>query len=52
MRGAPLAAARPAPPARLSLVGSAVILPGILLSSGAVYAWDCVPRHGQIYGGG
>lgn len=45
-------AERPAPLVRLSFTWSAVILPGLLLSSGAVYAWDCVQKLGQIYGGG
>ncbi|XXX74280.1 hypothetical protein WMF30_42210 [Sorangium sp. So ce134] len=45
-------AARPGPHARLSIAWSAVILPGLLLSSGAVYVWDCVQKLGQIYGGG
>ncbi|WP_437903702.1 hypothetical protein WME95_35010 [Sorangium sp. So ce327] len=43
---------RPAPSARLSLAWSAVILPGLLLSSGCVYVWDSVQKIGQIYGGG
>ncbi|WP_437851943.1 hypothetical protein [Sorangium sp. So ce363] len=43
---------RLAPSTRLSLAWSAVILPGLLLSSGCVYVWDSVQRIGQIYGGG
>ncbi|WP_437973911.1 hypothetical protein WMF11_35520 [Sorangium sp. So ce295] len=43
---------RPAPSARLSLAWSAVILPGLLLSSGCVYVWDSVQKIGRIYGGG
>ncbi|WP_437671770.1 hypothetical protein [Sorangium sp. So ce131] len=42
--------ARPRPLARLSLAWSAVILPGVLLSSGAVYVWVAVQKIGQIYG--
>ncbi|WP_437912372.1 hypothetical protein WME73_35010 [Sorangium sp. So ce302] len=43
---------RLAPSTRLSLAWSAVILPGLLLSSGFVYVWDSVQKIGQIYGGG
>ncbi|WP_441291787.1 hypothetical protein ACSRUE_16235 [Sorangium sp. KYC3313] len=51
-RAALVEAERPAPSARLSLAWSAVILPGLLLSSGCVYVWDSVQKIGQIYGGG
>lgn len=43
---------RPSPSARLSIAWSAVILPGLLLTSGCVYVWDSVQKIGQIYGGG
>ncbi|MGK3986216.1 hypothetical protein WME99_24435 [Sorangium sp. So ce136] len=45
-------AERPAPLARTSPAWAAVLLPGLLLSSGAVYVWDSVQKIGQIYGGG
>ncbi|WP_437294292.1 hypothetical protein [Sorangium sp. So ce426] len=51
-RDALVEAERPAPSARLSLAWSAVILPGLLLSSGCAYVWDSVQKIGQIYGGG
>ncbi|XXT16813.1 hypothetical protein WME94_41935 [Sorangium sp. So ce429] len=37
---------------RPSPAWSAVLLPGLLLGSGAVYVWDSVQKIGQIYGGG